>query len=80
MNLSQPLGWVPPSVPTLPVSTLRKNRLRVICQPPRLPAAAERQVCVASAVPGVPTIAASSATCATGTCASAAAYSKVYCA
>ena len=26
MNLFQPLGEVPPSVPTLPVSTLRKNR------------------------------------------------------
>ena len=78
MNLSQPLGWVPPSVPTAPVSTLRKNRARVICQPPRLPAVAERQVWVDRRVPAWATSRASSSTWATGTWASSAARSKVH--
>jgi hypothetical protein len=39
---------VPPGVPTLPVSTLRKKSARATCQPPRLPMLALRQVCVAS--------------------------------
>ena len=34
----QPLGLVPPSWPTLPVSTVRKNSARATAQPPRLPA------------------------------------------
>ena len=45
MNLFQALGDTPPSVPTAPVSTLSSHRLRVICQPCRLPAAAARQMC-----------------------------------
>jgi hypothetical protein len=78
MNLSQPLGLVPPGVPTLPVSTLRKNRLRATCQPPLLPAAAERQMWADSALPAVATMSVSSRIFSTGTRASAAANSKVY--
>ena len=44
LNLSQALGEVPPSVPTDPVSTCRKNRQRATCQPPRLPDPADLQV------------------------------------
>jgi hypothetical protein len=38
LNLFQPLPDVPPTVATEPVSTLRKNRQRATCQPPRFPA------------------------------------------
>ena len=45
-------GWVPPGVATAPVRTTRNSSARATCQPPRLPAAALRQTCVASAEPG----------------------------
>ena len=45
MNLFQPLGLVPPAVPTEPVSTLRSHRQRAVCHPPSLPAPDARQVC-----------------------------------
>ena len=48
-NLSQPLGDVPPGVPTEPVRTLRKNRQRAVCQPPITPADAARQLWAARA-------------------------------
>ncbi len=44
LNLSQPLGEVPPRVPTEPVRTCSSQRQRATCQPPRLPDPAERQV------------------------------------
>ena len=51
LNLSQALGEVPPSVPTDPVSTCRKNRQRATCQPPRLPDPAALQVWEAKRAP-----------------------------
>ena len=56
MILSQPLGLVPPLVPTLPVSTLRKNSARETCQPPRLPAVAARHTWADRALPAVATM------------------------
>ena len=50
----QPLPAVPPLVATDPVSTLRKNRHRATCHPPRLPAPAERQLCDANFVGWAP--------------------------
>jgi hypothetical protein len=47
LNLFQLLGEVPPSVPTLPVSTFRKWRVAGNAHPPRLPLAALRQLWVA---------------------------------
>lgn len=46
-NLCQAFGAVPPSVPTLPVSTDRKWSVRETCHPPLLPEAAERQIWLA---------------------------------
>src|SRR3954470_2314540 len=45
MNLFHAFGETPPFVPTDPVRTLISHRLRVTCQPWRLPAAAARQMC-----------------------------------
>ena len=50
LNLSQPLPPVPPSVATEPVITAMKNRQRAVCQPPRLPAPAARQLWEANLV------------------------------
>jgi hypothetical protein len=77
MNLFQPFGLVPPTVPTLPVSTVRKNSARATIQPPRFPAVAARQVWAASRPSARATVLASSSTCSTGTCASSAANAKV---
>ena len=60
MNLFHPLALVPPSVPTLPVSTTRNCRHRATCQPPRLPADEARQVCEARPPRPLPTAAATS--------------------
>src|SRR5690606_13476084 len=56
--LFQPFPAVPPLVATEPVSTLRKNRQRATCQPPRFPAPAARQLCDASLVGWAPMISA----------------------
>jgi hypothetical protein len=69
---------VPPSVPTLPVSTLRKNRQRATIQPPRFPAAAARQVWALNREPAPATARATSTTVAAGTPDSASARSGVY--
>jgi hypothetical protein len=45
-------------VATEPVSTLRKNRQRATCQPPRFPAPAARQLCDANLVGWAPMISA----------------------
>ena len=67
LYLFQPLPVVPPTVPTEPVSTLRKNRHRAVCQPPRLPAPAARQLWDANFVGWAPIIRATSVICAAGT-------------
>ena len=54
LNLFQALGEVPPTVPTLPVSTFRKCRQRDTAHPPRLPEAALRQLWVEKRVPARP--------------------------
>ena len=48
------LGAVPPGVPTAPTSTTSHSSARATCQPPRLPAAVLRQMCVARAEPASP--------------------------
>jgi hypothetical protein len=77
MNLFQPLGLVPPSVPIEPVSASTNHSARATCQPPRFPAAAERQMCAASRWSHWAISPASSSSLAAGTCASWAAKSKV---
>src|SRR5260370_18765321 len=54
MYLFQPLGVVPPGVPTAPASTVRNSSALETCHPPRLPAAAFRQTWVATADPARP--------------------------
>ena len=76
-NLFQALGYVPPGVATAPSRQFRRNSVRETCQPPRLPAAAERQVWVARAVPASATMSARAAIVSTATPDSAAANSKV---
>src|SRR5918992_4492592 len=73
MNLSQPFGLVPPTVPIDPVSARTNHSARATCQPPRLPAAAERQMCAASRWSQDATSVAISSILAAETCASAAA-------
>ncbi len=82
-NLFSALGNVPPSVATAPSSAEMRNRVRATCQPPRLPAAADRQTCAAKRVPAPATTSATCASTAASIPDSAAAYSKVnwaYCA
>src|SRR3970040_2044770 len=75
---SQALAEVPPSTPMLPVSTLRKNRQRATCHPPRLPDPALRQLCVANLPPQLATSSAIPLRRMASTPDSFAAYSNVY--
>ena len=77
-NFVQPFGMVPPFVATEPVSTLRKNRQRVIIHPPRCPAAALRQICEANAVPARAISSATATMASAGTPDSSSAHSGVY--
>ena len=77
MNLFHALGETPPSVPTEPVRTLSSHRLRVICQPCRLPAAAARQMCEAKAGAAAAISRATSTIVPAGTPVSRSAYSGV---
>ena len=77
LNLFQLLPLVPPTVPTLPVSTLRKNKARTTCQPPRLPMLAERQLWAARRFPARAMCSAASSMRSMGTWDSRAARSKV---
>src|SRR5574337_1516112 len=77
-HLSHALADVPPSTPMLPVSTLRKNRQRATCHPPRLPDPALRQLCVASFPPQFATSSAIFRSTFSSTPDSCAAYSNVY--
>ena len=63
MNLFQPFGLVPPTVPTDPVSTASRNRHRLVCHPPRLPAAEARQLWEANRPRWRPTTTATSRIC-----------------
>src|SRR5262249_41956844 len=80
MYLFQPLGAVPPVVPTAPTRTVRNSKARDTCHPPKFPAAALRQTCVATAEPARPTSRATSTILSTSTPDSLAANSGVYCA
>ena len=73
-----PTQWhTPPFVPTEPVSTLSSHRLRVTCQPCRLPAAAARQMCEQNAGAAAAIARATSTTVAAGSPHSASANSGV---
>ncbi len=72
------LGAVPPGVATAPTSTTTNSSARATCQPPRLPAAAFRQTCVASAPPARPISRATSTIVAAGTPDSRSANSGLY--
>ena len=76
-NLFHSLACVPPLLPTLPVSTLRKKSVLATCQPPRLPMLALRQVWVASLPSQLATSRAVSRMRSMGTWLSSAAPSKV---
>src|SRR5215472_14851768 len=76
-NLFQALGNVPPSVATAPSSAEIRNSVRDTCQPPRLPAAADRQEWQENRVPAPATTPATSAITASSTPDSAAANSNV---
>ncbi len=52
--LFQALGDVPPTVPTDPVITFKKCSVLATAHPPRFPAPALRQLCVAKRVPARP--------------------------
>jgi hypothetical protein len=60
-NLFHAFGNVPPSVATAPSSAEIRNRVRDTCQPPRFPAAADRQEWQAKRVPAPATTSATSA-------------------
>ena len=77
-NLFQAFGKVPPGTPTAPRSAFSRKSVRETCQPPRLPAAALRQVWVLSRVPAVATIRATSSITAALTPDSRSAKAKVY--
>ena len=77
-NLSHALGDVPPTVPTLPVSTFRKYSALATIHPPRLPAAAERQLWLENALPALAISRATSTIVAAGTPLSSWANSGVY--
>ena len=78
MNLFQPLGLVPPTLATEPVSTLSSHRQRAVCQPPSFPAPEARQVCEEKR-PGAPPMSAPiSRTSSASIPHMAAAYSGVY--
>ena len=76
-NLFHEFGNRPPSVAIDPSSAEMQESVRVICQPPRLAAAAERQVCDENRVPASATVSAISASVAASMPDSCAAYSKV---
>jgi hypothetical protein len=76
-NLFHALGNVPPSVATAPSSAAIRNSVRDTCQPPRLPAAADRHEWQANRWPAPATTAATSASTPASSPASAAANSKV---
>ncbi len=74
----QAFGKVPPGTPTAPSSAFSRKSVRETCQPPRLPAAALRHVCVLSRGPAVATSFATSSTTAALTPDSRSAKAKVY--
>jgi hypothetical protein len=77
-NLFHALRCVPPGEATAPSRALMRKSVRDTCQPPRLPAAAERQLCVDRAVPAPATISVISRMTSADTPDSAAANSGVY--
>ncbi len=76
-NLFHEFGNRPPSVAIEPSSAEMRTSVRVICQPPRLAATAERHVCEENRVPAWATVSAISASVAASMPDSWAAYSKV---
>jgi len=76
-NLFQALGYTLPGWATAPMSAFSRKSVRDTCQPPRLPAAALRQLCVDSCVPALATRSATAAMTSGSTPDSRAAYSNV---